>query len=91
MAITFNQMKNYSRAYNKHKQETKFKKRVKNWFASSGQECNGDKEYYFNLTLQGKHFTFLRTTSRPCNCYLCTYLKYKRIPKNKVISNALKD
>lgn len=84
-------MKNYSRAYNRHKQETKFKKRVKNWFVSSGQECNGDKEYYFNLTLQGKHFTFLKTTSRPCNCYLCTYKKYKRIPKYKVIRDALKD
>lgn len=84
-------MKNYSRAYNRHKQETKFKKRVKNWFASSGQECNGDKEYYLNLTLKGKHFTFLRTTSRPCNCEMCTYLKYNRIPKHKVIRGALKD
>lgn len=30
MAITINAMENLSRAYNRHKQETKFKKRVKN-------------------------------------------------------------
>ena len=80
-------MKNYIRAYNRQQKELKFKKRVKNWFASSGQECNGDKENYFNLTLQGKHFTFLKTTSRPCNCWACICEKYKRTPKHKRIKD----
>ena len=79
-------MKNLSRAYNRHKQHTKFINRVKKWF--SGNSQNGDREYYKGLTLKGKHFTFLRTTSRPCNCEMCTYLKYKRTPKHKVLKNA---
>jgi hypothetical protein len=87
MAITFNQMKNYSRAYNRYKQETKFKKRVKKWFASHWK--NDAKEIERALT--GSGYTFLRTTSRPCNCDICTYEKYKRIPKHKVIRDALKD
>lgn len=84
-------MKSYNRAYNRQQKQIKFIKRVKNWFASSGSEHNGDKEYYLNLTLKGEHLTFLKTTGRPCNCYLCTYLKYKRIPKNKVIRDALNE
>jgi hypothetical protein len=82
-------MKNYSRAYNRHKKHTKFIKRVKKWF--SGADRNGDKEYYINLTLQGKHFTFLRTTGRPCNCEMCTYKKYEREPKYKIVREALKE
>lgn len=87
MAITFNQMKNYSRAYNRQQKELKFKKRVKKWFASHWK--NDAEEIERALT--GSGYTFLRTTGRPCNCDSCTYEKYKRIPKNKVISNSLKD
>ena len=82
-------MKNYSRAYNRHMKQVKFLKRIKKWFI--GEDRNGEKEYYINLTLQGKNRTFLRTTSRPCNCEMCTYLKYKRTPKQKVIKDALKE
>jgi hypothetical protein len=83
-------MKNYSRAYNRHKQETKFKKRVKNWMSKNWNDSN----YYHQekqKALSGKGYTFLRTTGRPCNCEMCTYLKYNRIPKHKVIRDALKD
>lgn len=82
-------MKNYSRAYNRHMKKTKFIKRVKKWFCYP--DHIGDKEHYLNLTLQGKHFTFLRTTSRPCNCKMCTYEKYEREPKHKVIDIAMKE
>ncbi len=67
----------------------KFIKRVKKWF--TGRETNGDRQYYIDLTLQGKNRTFLRTTSRPCNCEMCTCLKYKRTSKHKVIKAALKE
>jgi hypothetical protein len=86
-AITFNAMKNYSRAYNKHKQETKFKRRVKNWFAS---HWKNDKEE-IGRALKGEAYRFLKTTGRPCNCYGCTYRKYKRDPKHKVVKEAMKD
>lgn len=82
-------MKNYSRAYNRHKKQVKFLKRIKKWFI--GSDRLGEKQYYIDLTLQGKNRTFLRTTSRPCNCYMCTYLKYKRVSKHKVIKDALQD
>lgn len=83
-------MKNYSRAYNRQQKELKFKKRVKNWMNNNWNDPN-----YYNQekqkALSGKGYTFLRTTSRPCNCYLCTYEKYKRTPKTKVIRDAFKE
>ena len=75
-------MKNYNRAYNRQMKHTKFIKRVKIWFANPGR----DKEYWLNETLKGNHYTFLRTTSRPCNCYMCTYEKYKRTLKHKRVN-----
>lgn len=78
--ITLKAMKNLSRAYNRHKQETKFKRRVKNWFAHPN--WNDEKEIKKALT--GNGYTFLKTTSRPCNCFGCSgYNKYKRTPKHK--------
>lgn len=80
--------KNYSRAYNRHKQHVKFVRRVKNWFSSwSGKY----KKQYVDEALSGKNFTFLRTTGRPCNCEGCTYRKYKRTPKHKVIRDAFNE
>lgn len=80
-------MKNYSRAYNRQQKELKFKKRVKNWFALNWK--NDAEEIKRALT--GDGYTFLKTTSRPCNCSMCTYEKYKRTPKHKVIMDALKE
>lgn len=77
-------MKNMSRAYNRHKQETKFIKRVKDWFVRP----LGNRKEELKKALTGEGYTFLRTTGRPCNCHMCTYLKYKRTPKNKVIKEA---
>ena len=82
-------MKNMNRAYNRHMKKVKFLKRINIWF--NGSDRLGDKEYYKALTLKGQHFTFLRTTSRPCNCAMCTYLKYERTPKHKIIKEALEE
>ena len=78
-------MKNMSRAYNRHKQHVKFIRRVKNWLKGQSIGENLDD------ALAGKSFIFLRTTGRPCNCGMCTYLKYKRTPKHKVMKEALKE
>ena len=81
-------MKNYSRAYNRHKQNTKFISRVKKWFASHW----GNDAKEIKKALTGEGYTFLRTTSRPCNCYGCSgYYKYKRTSKHKVMKEAFKE
>lgn len=72
-------MKNMSRAYNRHKQHTKFVRRVKNWLSTE----NALTDKNLKDALNGKTFIFLRTTGRPCNCESCTYKKYKRTPKHK--------
>ena len=81
-------MKNLSRAYNRYMQHVKFVKRVNKWFSAGIERFCGERNYYKDLTLKGKHHTFLKTTGRPCNCEMCTYLKYKRTPKHKVIKEA---
>ncbi len=81
-------MKNYSRAYNRYMKHVKFMKRVKKWF--SGADENGVRQYYLDLTMQGKHHTFLRTTSHPCSCFCCKNLKDERVPRYKVIEDAFK-
>lgn len=79
-------MKNYSRAYNRHKKETNFKRRVKNWFAINW----GNNKEEIDKAEKGKAYLFLRTTGSPCNCYGCSGLyKYKRTPKHKVIKDSL--
>ena len=83
-------MKNYSRAYNRHKKETKFKTRVKKWFASHW----GNDAEEIEKALTGKGYTFLKTTGRPCSCSMCSYLKYERMSKqkvNKIITDALNE
>ena len=72
-------MKNNKRAYRRFMKHVKFMKRVKIWF--SGPDHSNTKEYYKDLTLKGKHFTFLKTTSTPCSCSSCAYYKYERTQK----------
>lgn len=79
-------MKNYKRAERRHKQHTKFIGRVKKWFAQHW--ANDPKEIKKALT--GEGYTFLKTTSRPCNCYDCSgNNKYKRKKKAFVLKQML--
>lgn len=69
-------MKDYKRAYRRYMKHVKFIKRVNNWFCTYS---NRYREEYKKQALDGTNFTFLRTTGRPCNCYMCSeYDKYKR-------------
>ena len=77
-------MKNMNRAYSRHIKKVKFLKRLKNWLASSKNKIEETEQ-----ALNGDCLTFLRTTGRPCNCEMCTYQKYKRTPKHKVIKEAM--
>ncbi len=78
-------MKNLNRAYNRHKAETKFKNRVKKWMSSHW----GNSIEETQIALDGKGYTFLRSTGRPCSCYGCSQYKYERTPKYKVIKESL--
>lgn len=84
-------MKNLSRAYNRYMQHVKFVKRVKKWFSIYHRYDSGNYDLEIEETLKGERCTFLRTTSRPCNCEMCTYLKYERTPKHKVMKEAFKE
>lgn len=61
----------------------KFIKRVNKWFASHWRDDRIEKQKA--LSSEGYHF--LKTTGRPCNCAGCTYLKYKRENKYKILQN----
>ncbi len=77
-------MKNYKRALRRWKKEVKFKKRIKIWTNQTYTFRSREKDVWIKEIEEGKSCTFLRTTSRPCNCWDCTYEKYERTPKQKV-------
>jgi hypothetical protein len=80
-------MKNYSRAYSRHIKKVKFLKRLKNWLASSENKIEETEQ-----ALNGDCLTFLRTTGRPCNCFMCSGgNKYNRTPKHRVIQEAMRE
>lgn len=91
-------MKNMKRALRRHQKHAKFLKRLKKWINPGATlylpgKTAGDFVYKTRIqtieeALEGKCYTFLRTTGRPCNCEMCTYLKYERQPKHKALKEA---
>lgn len=82
-------MKDYKRAYRRYMKHVKFIKRLKLWIKPGMTRYFGRDEFGYPIekqrediiqeALKGTCYRFLRTTSRPCNCYDCsTYEKYKR-------------
>lgn len=80
-------MKNYNRAYNRYMKHVKFVKRLNKWITgnvhTSWEKGKGivykKRVDVIEDAFKGECYTFLRTTGRPCNCYMCsTYEKYKR-------------
>ena len=97
-------MKNYKRAYRRHKKHVKFLRRLKNWIkpgerlyfdSKTKRVVEKSREDIIESALRGECYTWLRTTGRPCNCYMCsTYEKYTRDKKqdiNKDIWNQILD
>ncbi len=50
-----------------------------------------EREALIQDGLKGANYIFARTTSTPCNCDMCTYLKYKRTPKHEIMKEAFKE
>lgn len=71
------------RAYRRYMKEVKFKKRVKTWTQGTYTWNPQLREEWIKEIFEGKASTFLRTTGRPCNCWMCSgENKYER-PKNQ--------
>lgn len=87
-------MENHRRAFRRWKQRVKFLKRLKNWIKPGITRYYGRDEYGYPIykhrdneiqeALKGECYTFLRTTGRPCNCWMCTYEKYERPSKGEL-------
>lgn len=87
-------MKNYKRALRRYKKKVKFKKRIKIWTQGTYNYHPQKREEWIKEIERGESCTFLRTTARPCNCWMCTCDKYERTPKfkiNKQIWNDIQD
>lgn len=75
-------MKETKRALRRYQKKVKFKKRLKIWLSNWD---NAERREEEQKAFKGEAWTFLRTTSRPCNCWMCsTYEKYERTPKHKI-------
>lgn len=74
--------------------KVKFLRRLKVWIKPNDTRYYDPQTYriYFRsraevieAALRGECYTFLRTTGRPCNCYMCSeYEKYVRESKQKI-------
>ncbi len=88
-------MENRRRAFRRWKQHVKFLRRLKMWIKPGATRYIERDEFGYPLiksragvikeALQGKCYTFLRTTSCPCNCWMCSgEYKYKRPSKSEL-------
>lgn len=76
-------MEKRTRAYRRYKKEVKFKKRLKKLLPRRGMEryygVNGwcSYEEYVEQIKKSQNWTWLKTTSTPCSCDMCSYQKYR--------------
>lgn len=77
-------MENHKRAFRRWKKYVKFVKRIQIWIQGTYVYNPGLREEWKREILEGKTHTFLRTTSSPCNCEMCTCEKYERPLKNEL-------
>ena len=96
-------MKNYKRAERRWKEKCKFEKRIRLWVPAGQSQYLMIKdsrlveyscEELRNKIRKGEYWNFLKWTSTPCSCGMCSYPKYERIPSfkiNKDIWNDIQD
>jgi len=85
-------MKNYKRAERRWKAKCKFEKRIRLWAPGNKSTLFIGDNGFENISSadlkkkirEGKCWTFLRWTSTPCSCSMCSYPKYDRTPKDKI-------
>jgi hypothetical protein len=87
-------MKDTKRALRRYKSKCKFEKRLKLWvrqgmyfvaedytFRSTGGH---QLETIRNDIREGKFWCFLKDTSNPCSCWICSGEDYKRLTKHEL-------
>ena len=80
-----------TRAFRRHKQQSKFRRRAKRWHQWNGWKSFNEKEVntwamYWSKASRGINNKFLRTTGRPCSCAICrSYKKYRRIRRDELL------
>jgi hypothetical protein len=94
-------MKNYKRSERRHRSKCKLERRIKIFVLDIGSFYDDENNRIVmdgkgvvkvkQLVREGKAWNYLRHTSRPCNCWMCTYEKYKRTPKHVVIKDAMEE
>lgn len=92
-------MKNLKRAERRWRSECKFEKRLKIWVPGNKSHVfigdNGFErlraEDLKNKIREGKCWTFLKWTSTPCSCSMCSYPKHERTPKHVIMKQVWKD
>lgn len=77
-------MKDMTRSYRRYTKWVKFKRRVYNWTKDGYYINSNEKEELRDKIFKGESSNWLRTTGRPCNCYMCCYDKFKRPSKQEV-------
>ncbi len=86
-------MKNYKRALRRWQEKVKLEKRIRIWAPANKSQYffNKDKrliqlscEELRDKIRAGEYWNFLKWTSTPCSCNMCSYPKYERIPKYKI-------
>jgi hypothetical protein len=83
-------MKDMKRAYRRHKKWVKFTKRVKTWTQGMYSWDTERRDEWVKEIYDGQTCNFLKTTARPCNCWMCTFEKYER-PKKQDIQKTIWD
>ena len=83
-------MKNMKRAERRHKSKSKFERRLRIWVRQGMYDDTYDHinrlggheiEKYKDRIRNGEQWLFLRHTSTPCSCDMCSYPKYERQQK----------
>lgn len=86
-------MKDYKRALRRWNETCKFEKRIRMWAPSGRSQyfMNKDKrliclscEELRDKIREGEYWSFLKDTSTPCSCSMCSYPKYVRTPKQVI-------
>jgi len=97
-------MKNKKRALRRYRSQMKLERRIRLWYSPTTilpEDCepgtrwarhNGITHRYGDMKHRMGHefFTFLKTTSNPCNCYICSGDgKYDRAKMKKQLKKIL--
>ena len=86
-------MKDYKRALRRWNETCKFEKRIKTWVPANRTQCFYEPGKGINILpfeevrdkiRKGELWSFLKDTSTPCSCSMCSYPKYVRTPKQGI-------